>query len=90
LYLNLQKNNDGSWNESSVTHYASRILTKIGAPGATTHTLRHTFASQLLNAGAPVWTVSRLLGHSSITVTENTYAHLIPDHTKQVMSLLPY
>jgi integrase len=44
------------------------------------HTLRRTFASDLLNRGLRLEIVSKLLGHASTTVTERAYAHLL-DHT---------
>ena len=40
----------------------------------TWHTLRHTFASRLLNSGVDIVTVKELQGHSSISVTMR-YAH---------------
>jgi len=42
------------------------------------HFLRHTFASWLVQMGKPLYTVSRLMGHSSIKMTER-YAHLAPE-----------
>ncbi|TAN22188.1 MAG: site-specific integrase, partial [Actinomycetota bacterium] len=42
----------------------------------TVHELRHTAASQLLNDRMPVQIVSRALGHSSVRVTIDVYAHL--------------
>jgi integrase len=47
-----------------------------GLPRCTPHSLRHSYASQLLQAGVPLLVVSRLLGHSQIAVTADTYAHL--------------
>jgi len=48
---------------------------------AVIHTFRHTFASWLVQKGTPLYTVSKLLGHSSIKMTER-YAHLAPDTQK--------
>ncbi len=42
------------------------------------HSLRHTFASWLVQDGIPLALISQLLGHSSINVTMR-YAHLAPD-----------
>jgi hypothetical protein len=38
------------------------------------HTLRHTFASRLVNRGVDIVTVQQLLGHSTVTVTMR-YTH---------------
>jgi integrase len=43
------------------------------------HDLRHTCATLLLSEGVNVKVVSELLGHASITITLNTYAHVLPD-----------
>lgn len=47
---------------------------KAGITEVTWHTLRHTFASRLVNRGVDIVTVKELLGHSTITVTMR-YAH---------------
>jgi len=51
------------------------------------HSLRHTFASWLVMEGTPLFTVSKLLGHSDITMTMR-YSHLAPDHLRQAASCL--
>jgi integrase len=43
------------------------------------HSLRHTHASYLVQAGVPILAVSKLLGHSSVRVTEKHYAVLAPE-----------
>jgi integrase len=44
--------------------------------GVSFHELRHTHASQLIDAGVDVVTISKRLGHASPTITLSTYAHL--------------
>lgn len=51
------------------------------------HDLRHTFASRLVMAGEDLYTVSRLLGHASVTQTER-YAHLAPDKLQRAVARL--
>jgi len=44
-------------------------------PGASLHTLRHTHATHMLVGGVPLQVVSERLGHSSVRVTAEVYAH---------------
>jgi len=46
----------------------------IKKPRQLSHTLRHTFAVELLKAGVDIRKVSKALGHSSVTITERYYA----------------
>ena len=43
------------------------------------HDLRHTCATLLLGEGVNVKVISEMLGHASITITLNTYSHVLPD-----------
>ena len=52
------------------------------------HKLRHTFASHLVQQGVDLYRVSKLLGHSSIKMTE-IYAHLAPADLKTAIEKLP-
>ena len=49
----------------------------------TMHVARHTFAVWALNKGVDVHVISRLMGHSSVMVTEKVYAKFMPDTLKK-------
>lgn len=52
------------------------------------HALRHTFASLLFKKGVDVKTVSEILGHKDVSVTYNTYIHLIQEQKMNAINLL--
>ncbi|MBT9165313.1 MAG: putative defective protein IntQ [candidate division WS2 bacterium] len=62
-------------------------LRKAGIKDFKFHDLRHTFASHLIMAGVDITTVSRLLGHKSLTMTLR-YSHLAPSHMAKAVDLL--
>jgi len=68
------------------TKYWNAILRKAGVRVRGLHHLRHTFASELLAAGADLLVVSQLLGHASPTMTLEIYAHAMPPRRSQVAS----
>lgn len=47
------------------------------------HTLRHTFATHMLNNGADIKTIGQLLGHSSLSTTQ-IYTHISIDRMKDI------
>ena len=51
------------------------------------HSLRHSFASCLIQRGVSIYEVSKLLGHSDIKVTE-IYSHLKPENLRNAVELL--
>lgn len=55
-----------------------KILEKLDLPKIRFHDLRHTHASILLKRGVHAKIVQERLGHSSITITLDTYSHVLP------------
>jgi site-specific recombinase XerD len=51
------------------------------------HDLRHTYASWLVQAGAPLKAVQDLLGHTTLAMTQR-YAHLGADHLRSAVDLI--
>ena len=51
------------------------------------HSLRHSFASRLVERGVDLYTVSKLMGHGSISMTER-YSHLRPDTLQAAVKTL--
>lgn len=58
------------------------------SPQVGVHALRHTFASVLFKNGIDVKTVSTILGHSSTSITYNTYIHLINEQKAEAMKIV--
>jgi integrase len=65
-----------------------KVLTAAGLPRMSLYDLRHTSASLLLAAGERPQGVSERLGHSSITLTLDTYSHDLPDMQQQTAAKL--
>jgi integrase len=64
------------------------ILAKAKLPHIRLYDLRHTSATLLLLADVPVKVVSERLGHSSITLTLDTYSHVLPTMQRRAADLI--
>ncbi|ABL79286.1 tyrosine-type recombinase/integrase [Thermofilum pendens] len=54
----------------SIQHLVSRVARRAGLQRVTPHTLRHTYATLLLNNGVDIRTIQTLLGHAQLTTTQ--------------------
>lgn len=82
--------------QSSLTRTLKAILTRadINPVGFGLHDLRHSFGSMLLQKGwetnqpVDIKVISELLGHKDVSITYNTYLHIMNTHKSEVMNLL--
>lgn len=73
---------------STVNEVLRRHCERAGVPVITVHGLRHTHASVMLYAGASIASVSKRLGHSSMTTTQKVYLHVIQEMENQDTDLM--
>lgn len=78
-YVFTQDNGD-HMNPDSITGWLKDFSDRHGLPHINPHAFRHTVASVLLANGTDIVTVSKQLGHASITTTENFYSHIIEEN----------
>jgi integrase len=74
-------------------HHASKVMRRLakeaGVKPIRFHDLRHSFASNFVMRGGQIYKLQRLLGHSSIQMTER-YSHLSPDHLQDATEILDF
>jgi len=63
---------------SNLYHNFKRLLKEAGLPDVRFHDLRHTAATLMLQQGIHPKVVQERLGHSDISMTLNTYSHVLP------------
>ena len=66
-----------NYSKDNVSHRFKKECRKHGIKDARFHDLRRTFGYKLILNGMPIYHVSKLLGHSSVTTTERHYAPLM-------------
>ncbi|GIE79069.1 hypothetical protein Aph02nite_50190 [Actinoplanes philippinensis] len=86
IFLN---NNGDPMNRSGWSHVWTPAVARAGLPkGFGFHALRHYFATVLIHGGASVKTVQLALGHTTPTITLNTYVGHWPDAVETTRTLI--
>ena len=88
VYLFEGQRSGQAMHERSIQHFIQTYIAKIGLGGKdySAHTLRHSFATHLLDAGTDIHTIKELLGHSNLATTM-IYLHL--QQTKRAAIISP-
>lgn len=68
---------------STYNDYLTEKCKKLGITVISLHGLRHTHASVLLSAGVSIHSISKRLGHSNVTTTQEVYTHIIDELKKE-------
>jgi len=83
---------DGS--QIDYTHFTNRVFAKDVARAMVRrikfHELRKTFASNFMMGGGDIYVLSKILGHSSIEVTQRNYAHLHPSFLREESQIISF
>jgi len=77
-------------NPRTYSKHFEMVVKEAGLQGITPHKLRHTFASELLNEGVDIQTISELLGHKDSSITAKFYLHIRDEKKKKAVDLLDY
>ena len=72
----------------SYQRYYKKVLEQAHVSYRKFHTIRHTFATRILEMGVDIKTISELLGHSSVVNTLNIYAHSLMEQKKSAIAKL--
>jgi len=70
------------------TREFTKAVAATDLPQITFHGLRHTHITHLLKAGVPVKVVSERAGHANISITLQTYAHVMPGMQEDAAALI--
>lgn len=66
----------------------AKLIGTADVPSVKFHGMRHTSATLLIAAGVPMPVVAERLGHSKVSMTADTYAHVLPDQQQSAAATL--
>ena len=74
--------------QSTVGRRKDEYCSKANVKKIRMHDFRHSHATLLLSRGIPVTVISKRLGHADMTMTLNTYSHLMPEDENKAINLI--
>ncbi|WP_280429103.1 tyrosine-type recombinase/integrase [Nocardia brasiliensis] len=77
-----------AWNHRSLAGRFKTLAEAIGMERYTWKSLRHFYASSLIQAGVNVRVVQLMMGHSTAVITLTVYTHLWPDHDDRALTAI--
>ena len=75
----VRQDDETPYKPDSMTQKWERFLEESGLPKIRRHDLRHSNATALIQAGVNPRVVQQRLGHSDVSITLNTYTHVLPE-----------
>lgn len=72
----------------AIRYQINHACADAGVPYKGQHAFRHTFATNCYKKGADVKILSKLLGHSDVSITFNVYIHLFGDALEEMRSVI--
>ena len=82
------RENGEPWNPNRVTKLFDQAVRAVDVPHVRLHDLRHTWATLALRAGVHPKVVQERLGHANISITMDTYSHVLPDMQESAAELV--
>lgn len=85
----LNRRDNGTYIQPRVLQHCFRVIhLKLGMPDADFHSLRHTHATMLLDAGVPLPLIQQRLGHANIKMTEHYSNHVTDNMVNTMLNAL--
>ncbi len=84
----LFKDNGDPFHPDSLTQKWERFVTKHGLPPIRLHDLRHSNATAMIAAGINAKVIQHRLGHANVSITLNTYTHVLPEMDQEAADKL--
>ena len=82
------RENGEPWKPNRITKLFDQAVRAVDVPRVRLHDLRHTWATLALRAGVHPKVVQERLGHANISITMDTYSHVMPDMQESAAELV--